>query len=219
MVFQSCCWRFSLRTGCITIGVLGILINAILYSTINVPGIDWKFFVVDTISWGLLIAGAVMEKRFLLLPSIVINILNNIALWMFILLGVYVQLLICKLISSESGESDDIDGKWAWLLLALAMRLNSSEPNESNTIQRDVDEKLKYWLVALVFVPLLIAIIHMLLIKVIIDHFEELLIKTQRGESQYGVLPSFRSTNGRVLYQIFSTQHTTAYDSDLPRCE
>lgn len=101
MAFQSCCFCFSLRTGCIIIGVLGIFCDITLVMEMSSTA-----GIIDLILNVLLIIGAAMEKRLCLLPSMIVNILAGFVLWILVLLSFFASFVILDLISEARDANE-----------------------------------------------------------------------------------------------------------------
>lgn len=101
MAFQSCCFCFSLRNGCIIIGVLGIFCDITV-----VMGMSYTVGIIDLILNVLLITGAAMQKRLCLLPSIIVNVLVEFVLWILVLVSFFASFVILDSIS-EAKDADE----------------------------------------------------------------------------------------------------------------
>lgn len=84
MAFQSFLYCFSLRSGCIIIGLLGLFINIACAQSFAPNDIIESIIFTDFLANVLLIGGAAMHKRFCVLTSIAINIMFNVLFWMFV---------------------------------------------------------------------------------------------------------------------------------------
>lgn len=153
MAFQTCCWRFSLRTGCMIIGALGLGFDVLLL----VLSFHWIFILISVISNGLLIAAVKMGKYFDMLPWIALNILQNVVLWFLEIVFLASEKVFCKIIVRMGVPERSFGG------------FTSS-------------------LIFIIFAT--IAIIQIILIKVVYDHFVELRAEKHRARSQHD---NFRS--------------------------
>lgn len=169
MAFQSCCWRFPLRTGCIVINVLDIALGLFLGLFTNMTETGWA--IIMTISNGLSIAGVIMEKRFCLLPWMILNILINIMLWIITTMWIYQLMMLHKLIlfGQPTKIGDRVLGVFFKLsLLHESISSKQDELEEPAAIEKG--EYLEPLLVGIADTLLLIVIVvlHVLLIKVLI---------------------------------------------------
>lgn len=166
LAFQSCCC-YSLRTGCIIIGIIYLLIDitSILFCSYGYISADnndsmvmvmfMVMIIIDFISNTLLISGAVMQKRVYLLPWIIINAVLNTSLWIATAMGgvVSISIIITWNVRDKSDRHK----------LAGAMMLAPS-------------------VVAFTFGFLIIAVIHLLLLLVVFNHFRALREEVQRKQ-------------------------------------
>lgn len=70
-LFNACCWRFPLRTGCTVVAILEIIFEIFLF----VFGIHYFVSLVGLAITSLLIYGTRKQKRFWLLSWVVIHVL------------------------------------------------------------------------------------------------------------------------------------------------
>lgn len=114
-VFNTCCGYFSLRTGCIIIGGLGLFIEFLLYFTINIP--TFRFVIIGAPFSGLLLCGALLKHRICLWISIIGHII------LIMLLGI--AFVCCTILWTERYENHDytvvIKDDRASILLILAI--------------------------------------------------------------------------------------------------
>lgn len=84
MAFQTFLYYFSLRSGCIIIGLFGLFINIECAYSFAPNDIIESIIFIDFVANVLLIGGAAMHKRFCVLISIAINIMFNVIFWLFV---------------------------------------------------------------------------------------------------------------------------------------
>lgn len=163
MTAQTCCCCFSLRTGCIIIGVLGIFLDSIFIAC------HGYFAIFNILSNGLLIVGAAMEMRLCLLPSMIINVLINIFLWILVLASFFATALLNKLFSAwEANES--------------------SYASYDNTLRQDV----LTWIIVFILAA---AVIHVHILRVIFSHFDELREQVNQPNISYNQFPMVLAPN------------------------
>lgn len=143
---RTCCCCFSLRTGCIIIGVLSILLDLMSMSAMRV---HWSALLVDMTSNILLVVGAVMQVRGLLLPAMILGTMTNVLLWIAAVLTLFGSTVILSLFAGDN--SDGFEAAASALLTILT--------------------------ITFVFG----AIVHLLVLRNIFQHFSELAEEQQRG--------------------------------------
>lgn len=197
MAFQSCCFCFTLSTGCIIIGALGLLFDITLVRLIG-----WKWCVIDAAMNALMITGAAMQKHLCLLPWMVFNTLVIFVEWICILGALFFRSLLSSLLSAASGEAAKIP------------------ENANENVSGQIDALKDLTTTILVFIVILLALfagIHSLLVKVVFDHFNELREKERRGQFQPSVLPNaFMNMSSIVSQPIAASAPATVYKPDLP---
>lgn len=166
------------------------------------------YVIIDVISHGLLIAGAVKENRFFLLPSMIINILINIVLWIVVLIAIFGGSLLSSILSAIPGAAMAIPSQH------LELHTNIAAESTIGAV-KGIGGAI---LVVIISLFVLLAVIHLLITKVICDHFVELREEEQRGRTQQQQLPMFVSSNTFVSQPVSPTvlANVRAPDANSP---
>lgn len=163
MTFQSCCFCCSLRTACIIIGAFGIFCDLV-----SVTSVRWNYAsFVNFTSNVLLITGAAIGNRYLLLPSMIIHVLGNIALWILASLAIFAP-------------------SFGVFMLSVHLRGVALQENEFESDLRSAKTNLAIVFTAIAIFFVLVAVVHLLITKVIFDHFTVL----RKEEEQREQLPT-----------------------------
>lgn len=187
---KTCCCCFSLRTGCMIIGVLGVLVSLALIGT----EIPCPLIIVDFVSNALLILGAALEKRFCLLPSMILGIITNILLWVMALIALFASATLAYFVDKYIGGVSR--GTPRGLIPEL---------DEIGTDADSVQSFANGLLFVFVAIFVLAAIIHALILRVIFGHFSELREERLRGQTQHRQLPMYISSETLVVHPIQPT--------------
>lgn len=124
--------------------IIGI-VGILFDSTVLLNLFGWKACIIILISDGLLITGATMKTRLCLLPSMIIGLLVNIVLWIIDLIALYASSYVSPTI------------------LAYA-----------NLLSQGLGQTLSQIIPVIVVFLVLITVIHLLIIRNIFQHFNEL---------------------------------------------
>lgn len=130
---RTCCCCLSLRTGCIIIGVLAILVDIFAIRIFH-----WGA-IISLIADVSLITGAFMRIRDCLLPSMILGIVTNVVLWITAILTLFIPTMVLAF-SYPDGRNNEIEALFAVIAIGIV----------------------------------LFAIVHMLIIRKIFQHFHEL---------------------------------------------
>lgn len=103
-IFKSCCCCFSLRTGCILIGVLEILFTLSSATSLKAQTSIIFSTLIGIITSALLIYGAIKKNRFCLWPWIVANILAIITFIIGLILCVFASRHIVEILEAIRSE-------------------------------------------------------------------------------------------------------------------
>lgn len=167
MAGQLCCYGFTLRNACITMGVVFASFHLYLLAI----GCSWFIVTVGIISNGLIIFGTVKKERWYLMPAIVLHALANIGESVVLFVALYASAVMHAAISEVTGKD----------LPPTILDQMNQKGLDINSVQEHVDSVLALFLFFLV----LFAIAHILVTMILIGHFNELRGEAQREEHIY----------------------------------
>lgn len=159
------------------------------YSSADING-TIVLIITDAISNGLLVIGAAMKRRICLLPWMIINVVVNILLWVAASLLIIASIIIIAVVMCVKHKGHDISG---------VMMLWPS-------------------MVGMGLVLLILAFVHWLILKVVIDHYRELRDKELPTQYHTIVYPNgFVNVPSHAFVPAASAPFApaTAYEADV----
>lgn len=164
MAGQPCCYGFTLRTACITIGVVFALFDLYLLAI----GCSWFIVTFGIIANGLLIFGAAKKKRWYLMPSIVLHALANIGEMLMLVAVLYGSVVVHAAISEASVK--DLPPYFSDQMALKGIDISTFK------------EYVNIALAVYVFCVVLFTLMHTLITTIFIGHFNELHREEQHEE-------------------------------------